>query len=278
MTGLDPKTDTVLSVACFITNASLELLDQDGYEAVIHHSAASLAGMNEWCVRTHTDSGLVDQCTASTTTAETAATEMLDYIKRHVPDQRTALLAGNSVHADKMFLMVPPWDKVLEWLHYRILDVSAIKEGVRRWSGDDVLQGVPRKLLRHEAKADILESIDEARYYQGFFKQMRNAPMATSLKESTSMQSQDDSGALVNRLDLLGRTDSYGNTITAESARIELGAKRKAAEAGISAPLALPRAPSNGFDSNTIAFSGLTGNVGGDGDDGADMGFRTDVP
>jgi len=95
---------------------------------------------------------------------------LLDYLKRYVREPRVALLAGNSVHADKSFLLREPWTPVVEWLHYRILDVSAIKEGVRRWCAESVLDGVPRKKLRHTAEEDVKESIEEARYYMKLFE------------------------------------------------------------------------------------------------------------
>ncbi len=84
-------------------------------------------------------------------------------------------MAGNSIHADRAFLAHPPWAVVLAHLHYRIFDVSSIKEAVRRWAPEAVLEGVPRKALRHEARADMEESIEEARYYMGVLKGMENA-------------------------------------------------------------------------------------------------------
>ena len=128
--------------------------------------------MDAWCSRTHGASGITSAAIASTTTESEAADALLAYITRLVPQKGTALLAGNSVHADKMFLMRPPYDRVLAHLHYRILDVSAIKEGVRRWASDEVIAGMPRKEVKHQARADILESIEEARYYRELFQEM----------------------------------------------------------------------------------------------------------
>ena len=99
-------------------------------------------------------------------TAEQAATELLEYIKKYVPEPRQGLLAGNSVHADKAFLRKEPYKKVHDHLSYRILDVSSLKEASKRWSPSDVLDGVPRKRATHKAKDDIFESIGEARYYK----------------------------------------------------------------------------------------------------------------
>ncbi|KAI9681973.1 MAG: hypothetical protein M1817_000027 [Caeruleum heppii] len=128
-------------------------------------------GMNEWCINTHASTGLTESVLTSTTTAEEAAAGLLAYIGRFTAP-REALLAGNSVHADKAFLSRPPYNRVLQHLHYRILDVSSIKEAARRWAPPEVLASVPRKKGMHEAREDILESIEEARYYRDtFFRQ-----------------------------------------------------------------------------------------------------------
>ena len=169
MTGLDAEKDRIMSLACFITDYKLNLLDQDGYEAVIKHSQAQMDAMGEWCKEHHGASGLTHACLTSSTTAETAATELLQYIKKYVPEKRKALLAGNTVHADKAFLVKEPWTEVIRHLHHRILDVSAIKEAGRRWAPKQVLNKSPQKAGKHEAKADILESIEEARYYKKAF-------------------------------------------------------------------------------------------------------------
>jgi oligoribonuclease (3'-5' exoribonuclease) len=174
MTGLNPQSDSILSIACFVTDSKLNLLEPNGFEAVIHHSQARLDAMDEWCTRTHGASGLSKAVVESKTSGEKAASDLLAYIERLVPDKAKALLAGNSVHADEMFLMVGPWAAVLGYLHYRILDVSAIKEAVRRWCRSEVLRRFPADLKKgkHEAKADVLESIEEARYYMSLFGQM----------------------------------------------------------------------------------------------------------
>jgi oligoribonuclease len=268
MTGLDSTTDTILSIACFVTNATLDLLEPNGFEAVIQHDKAALDSMNEWCVRTHTASGLVSQCISSTTTAEEASSALLSYIKAHVPDKGCALLAGNSVHADKMFFSKPPWNQILAWLHYRILDVSAIKEAARRWCTPDVLNGVPRKQLKHTAREDILESIEEARYYQGLFTQMRNPAMTD---DRTARQTQGNGGAQV------GATDEYGNTMQPIVTKEGNGVKRKAVDAGLQVS----------FDGDKPVVAGLggftqslNGSRVGDADSRRNdaAGFRTDVP
>lgn len=169
MTGLDTENDTIMSLAVFVTDSNMELLDETGYEAVIHHSKEQLDRMGEWCTRHHGQSGLTQACLDSSTTAEQAAEGLLAYIKKYVPERRTGLLSGNSVHADKAFLVQEPYKIVTDHLHYRILDVSSIKEAARRWAPKQVLNRIPRKQMLHEARADILESIEEARFYRETF-------------------------------------------------------------------------------------------------------------
>lgn len=175
MTGLDPANDTILSLSCIITDHALNPLDTAGFDAIVHHDSVVLSAMNPWCIEHHGASGLTAACLASTTTAAQAATDLLAYIKNHVPEKGKALLAGNSVHADKAFLNQGAWAEagVLGWLHYRILDVSAIKEAVRRWCSPTVLEQAPHKKYAHTAREDILESIDEARFYKELIENVR---------------------------------------------------------------------------------------------------------
>lgn len=166
MTGLDANTDQILQICCFITDAHLNLVEPQGFETVIHVPDSTLDAMNQWCVETHGRTGLTAAVRASTTSPSTAADQLLAYIQQHVPAPRTALLAGNSVHADKAFLACAPYSKVLDHLHYRILDVSSFKEAARRWGSDELLKQVPPKREVHLARDDILESIEEIRFYK----------------------------------------------------------------------------------------------------------------
>ncbi|OAG40646.1 hypothetical protein AYO21_05142 [Fonsecaea monophora] len=161
-----------MSIACIITTADLAPLDTEGFDAVIFHTPEQLSRMSEWCVKTHGESGLTQACLVSSTSAEEAATKLLAYIKHYIPEPGRALLAGNSIHADRAFLAIPPWNVILEHLHYRLFDVSAMKEMVRRWASDSVLMAAPRKELKHTARADVLESIQEAQYYKRFIEGM----------------------------------------------------------------------------------------------------------
>lgn len=166
MTGLDPEKETIMSIACFITDAQLKLQDEQGWESIIHHDKSTLDRMDEWCTRTHGASGLTAACIESTTTKEQAAEGLLEYVKKHVPERRRGLLAGNSIHCDRAFLSQPPYSRITDYLSYRILDVSSLKEAAKRWAPDEVLLGVPSKKLLHQAREDILESIEEAKYYR----------------------------------------------------------------------------------------------------------------
>lgn len=174
MTGLDYDNDEIIQIACFISDADLNVLDAEGFETVVHQSKEKMDAMDEWCRKTHGHSGLTAAVITSNVTPEMAAEQLLAYVKKFVPERRKALLAGNSVHADRAFLRRKPYNQVIEHLHHRILDVSTIKEAARRWSSDDVLKKTPPKKGLHDAKADILESIEEARFYRDVFFQSKN--------------------------------------------------------------------------------------------------------
>ncbi|KAH9886843.1 ribonuclease H-like domain-containing protein [Xylariomycetidae sp. FL2044] len=165
MTGLDPDKEEIIEIFCIVTTGTLEVVDKNGWGTVVHQTKARMDQMDDWCTRTHGKSGLTAAVIASQVTPEQAADGLLSYIKQHVP-QRGALLAGNSVHADRAFLRKEPYKKVMDYLHHRILDVSTIKEAARRWCPGEILDGAPAKQGLHQAKEDILESIAEARYYK----------------------------------------------------------------------------------------------------------------
>lgn len=166
MTGLDPETDKIIELCCFITDSNLNLLDTNGFEATIHQPKEVMDSMNQWCIDHHGASGLTRAVLESTTTAEEAAQGLLAYIQKYIPQERIGVLAGNSVHADKAFLVRGVYKPVMDWLHYRIMDVSTLKEAARRWGSDEMLEGVPKKKYSHTAKDDILESIEEMKYYR----------------------------------------------------------------------------------------------------------------
>ncbi|KAI9892616.1 MAG: hypothetical protein M1814_001309 [Vezdaea aestivalis] len=158
MTGLDPATDSILEVACIITSADLVPL-HSGLTIVVSHTAAQLAAanMSDWCLETHTASGLLAEAQSNKDSVpeEYAACTLETYVKHWVPVKGQAMLAGNSVWADRWFLEREGWNGVLEHLHYRIADVSAVKEFARRWAGEELLAKIPVKEGRHRALGDI---------------------------------------------------------------------------------------------------------------------------
>lgn len=162
MTGLNPEIDCLVEVAVVITNSELEILDA-GLDLVIKPRAESWSQMNDFVRQMHTQSGLVDDI-ENAVGLEEAEQLILDYIKKFVPNEKEAPLAGNSIGTDRMFLnrYMPNLDK---YLHYRNIDVSSIKELTRRWYPRVYFQ-LPKKDGGHRALADILESIQELRYYR----------------------------------------------------------------------------------------------------------------
>lgn len=162
MTGLDVANDALIEVAVVITDADLRIVDK-GIDVLIAPSQAALDHMNDFVREMHTSSGLLDDL-AEGLTLEEATDQVLAYIKKFVPEQGKALLAGNSVGTDKMFLEAY-MPSVIEHLHYRIVDVSSIKELAKRWYRR-AFEGAPVKHGGHRALADILESIQELEYYR----------------------------------------------------------------------------------------------------------------
>ncbi|KAF7854155.1 hypothetical protein EAF04_010452 [Stromatinia cepivora] len=166
MTGLDIEKDVIIEISCIITNGNLEVVDEKGWGAVIHQDKETMDKMDEWCTKTHASTGLTSEVLSSRTTPAQAASSLLSYIKKYIPEPKRGLLAGNSVHADKAFLSKGPYKQVIEHFHYRILDVSSIKEAAKRWCDLDVLVEQPRKEGRHRGREDIVESIEEARFWK----------------------------------------------------------------------------------------------------------------
>lgn len=162
MTGLDVTRDALIEVAVVITDADLNIVDP-GIDVLITPPAEALEGMNDFVRQMHTSSGLLDEL-PSGTTMEDAQQQVLDYIRRFVPTPKKALLAGNSVGTDKMFLEAN-MPLVIDHLHYRLVDVSSIKELAKRWYRK-AFEEAPIKHGGHRALADILESIQELEYYR----------------------------------------------------------------------------------------------------------------
>ncbi|MGW0160670.1 oligoribonuclease [Mycobacterium sp. NPDC003323] len=163
MTGLDLKSDKLIEIAALVTDADLNVLGE-GIDVVIHADADDLSGMVEVVAKMHANSGLDKEVLASDVDLATAETMVLDYVRSHVKTAKTAPLCGNSIATDRGFIArdMPTLD---EYLHYRMIDVSSIKELCRRWY-PRIYFGQPEKGLAHRALADIHESIQELKYYR----------------------------------------------------------------------------------------------------------------
>lgn len=162
MTGLDTVNDVLVEIAVIVTEADLTPLD-NGIDLVIRTTPEKLASMDPFVVNMHTESGLLPLIPHGLDVAE-AEQQVLAYVRQHVPESRKAPLAGSSVYVDRSFLAryMPEFDA---YLHYRLLDVSAVKEIARRWYPRAYFNS-PKKNGGHRALADIIDSINELRYYR----------------------------------------------------------------------------------------------------------------
>jgi oligoribonuclease len=162
MTGLDPKFDEIVEIACIVTDAELNELDE-GITLVVKPGEESFAGMDDFVVNMHTVSGLIEEIPMGIALAD-AEQQVLAYVKTHVPEARKAPLAGSSVYVERGFLAnyMPELDA---HLHYRLVDVSSVKELTRRWY-PRVYFASPEKTGNHRALGDIRDSISELRFYR----------------------------------------------------------------------------------------------------------------
>jgi oligoribonuclease len=179
MTGLDATTDVLVEIAVIVTDAELNVLDP-GLDIVIATDQAKLEGMDDVVREMHTASGLLTAIADATTTLEQAEQQVLDYIKRWVPDRRKAPLCGNSIATDRTFITryMPTLD---DHLHYRMIDVSSVKELARRWY-PKAYYNAPVKDGGHRALADIIESVTELRYYRAAILVPPPGPDTTAAK------------------------------------------------------------------------------------------------
>lgn len=164
MTGLEPEKDKIIELAVVITNSQLETI-AEGPVWVVHQSNEVLDGMDDWNKGTHGRSGLIDKVKASTLSEADVEAQCLEFIKQHVP-ARISPMCGNSIGQDRRF-MVRYMPQLEAYFHYRNLDVSTLKELVRRWK-PELAKGLT-KHGKHEALADVHESIDELKYYREHF-------------------------------------------------------------------------------------------------------------
>ena len=163
MTGLDHTSDVIVEIATLITDDELNIV-AEGPDLVVQATDDQLAAMDPFVVNMHTKSGLLDQIKASTITLEEAGAQTLAFIREHVPTERSVPLCGNSIGTDRRFLAAY-LPEIEEYLHYRSIDVSSVKELVKRWyPGVDASR--PRGEGNHRALDDIRESVRELVYYR----------------------------------------------------------------------------------------------------------------
>ena len=163
MTGLEPSRHTIVEIATLITDDRLEII-AEGPDLVVHQTEDALAQMDAVVVEMHTKSGLLDAIRASTMSLEEAGRLTLEFITQHVPNARSVPLCGNSIGMDRRFLDAH-LPEIEHYLHYRSVDVSSVKELVRRWY-PGLLATRSSKQGSHRALDDIRESVAELRFYR----------------------------------------------------------------------------------------------------------------
>ncbi len=180
MTGLEPERDRIIEVATILTDGNLVEI-ATGPELVIHQSDEILAAMDDWNTKHHGASGLTARVKESTVSEADAEAQTIAFINAHVAAKDRPVLAGNSIHQDKRFIN-RYWPALDKRLHYRMVDVSTIKELARRWF-PELTGKVPAKKETHRAFDDIRESIDELRWYrQHLFVQPATRPSTPDLR------------------------------------------------------------------------------------------------
>ena len=162
LTGLDIERDTILEIACLITDKDLNIKSEE-FNVVINQPDSILGSMNEWNTTHHTETGLIYESQSSKIDVKKAEEMLLNFLKKYVPEG-CCPLAGNTVYVDRLFLL--KWMPLVNSHNsYRIIDVSSVKELVRRWN-PRIYENVPEKQLVHRALPDIKESIQELKYYK----------------------------------------------------------------------------------------------------------------
>ncbi|NJJ03174.1 oligoribonuclease [Corynebacterium coyleae] len=184
MTGLDPSRHVIVEVAALVTDAELNIID-DGVDLVVHATDAELAEMDDFVTEMHSSNGLLDDIKASTVSIEEAEDAVLELVAKHCDPAHPAPLAGNSIATDRTFIraQMPRLDDAL---HYRMIDVSTVKELSRRWF-PKAYYNQPEKGMAHRALADIVESIRELDYYRrAVFVDSPGPDTDTATKASTA--------------------------------------------------------------------------------------------
>lgn len=160
MTGLDPRQEVILEIATLVTDSELNII-AEGPNLIIHQTDEVLANMNDWCIKQHTKTGLVDGVRKSKVTILQAQQQTLDFLKTHVNPQKSPM-CGNSICTDRQFLKKYMPD-VEAYFHYRHIDVSTLKELAKRWAKSKVFE---KKSSSHRAMDDIHESLNELKHYR----------------------------------------------------------------------------------------------------------------
>ena len=164
MSGLNPDTDKILEVALVVTDSDLNIV-AEAPVLIVHQPAALLEAMDEWNKSTHANTGLIDKVKASNLNEAEVETRLIAFLSQHVP-AKTSPMCGNSICQDRRFL-ARHMPQLEAYFHYRNLDVSTLKELVKRWKPE--IAGGVIKQSKHEALADIYESIEEMKYYREHF-------------------------------------------------------------------------------------------------------------
>ena len=166
MTGLDPARHVIVEIATLLTDDDLNIV-AEGPDLVIHQPAEELEQMDDVVVAMHTKSGLLEAISVSTTTLQEAGDATMAFLREHIDSPRSVPLCGNSIGTDRRFL-ASYLPQIEEFLHYRSVDVSSVKELIKRWN-PGLLDGAPRKAEGHRALDDIRESVQELRFYRDRF-------------------------------------------------------------------------------------------------------------
>jgi oligoribonuclease len=166
MTGLDTSRNVIVEIATLLTDDDLEII-AEGPDLVIHQPPEALALMDDVVVNMHTRSGLLPEIETSTISLQQATDATMAFLREHIAEPRTVPLCGNSIGTDRRFLAAY-MPEIEEFLHYRSVDVSTLKELIKRWN-PALLKGAPRKAEGHRALDDIRESVIELRYYRDSF-------------------------------------------------------------------------------------------------------------
>ncbi|XP_034940288.1 oligoribonuclease [Chelonus insularis] len=162
MTGLDIEKDRILEISALVTNQDLEIISPT-FHTIIHQPDNIMANMNEWCLKNHAETGLIDDVKKSNVNIKEAESKLLDFLKPFT-EEKANPLAGNTIWMDRIFLRKYMYNVDI-YLNYRIIDVSSIKELCKRWA-PHIAENVPKKRNKHRAVEDIEDSIKELQYYR----------------------------------------------------------------------------------------------------------------